>query len=37
MILFKAMSDGLKREYSVNYICPENSLDIKAEAYEDHV
>jgi hypothetical protein len=37
MIMFKAKSDELSREYSVNYICPEDSLEIKKEAYEDQV
>jgi hypothetical protein len=36
MILFKAKSDELVREYSVNVVCPDNILDMKEEAYLDH-
>lgn len=36
MILFKAKSDELVREYSVNVVCPDDILDMKEEAYLDH-
>ena len=37
MILFKAKSDELQREYSVNLICPQDILNMKKNAYDDQV